>query len=64
MKVIISGGGICGLTLAVTAKQAGLVPIVIEKSANVYAQTFGGGIGLWPPSQMVYEQLGLLEKLK
>lgn len=64
MRVVISGAGICGLTLAVSARKAGLVPIVIERSKDVYAHTFGGGIGLWPPSQMVYEQLGLLEKLK
>ncbi len=54
MRVIISGAGICGLTLAITAKRAGLNPIIIERSSNVYSHTFGGGIGLWPPSQLVY----------
>lgn len=29
MKIIISGAGICGLTLAITARKAGLTPIII-----------------------------------
>lgn len=60
MKIVVSGGGICGLTFAIAAKRAGLNPIVLEKSSNIYAETFGGGIGLWPPSQAVYEQLGMI----
>ena len=31
MKVVIAGGGICGLTLALAAKKAGINPIVIEQ---------------------------------
>ena len=51
MKIVIAGGGICGLTLALTAKTAGLTPILIEQRPNILVQSFGGGIGLWPPSQ-------------
>lgn len=29
MRIVISGGGICGLTLALAARRAGLTPIVI-----------------------------------
>lgn len=29
MKIVIAGAGIGGLTLALTAKKAGLVPIVV-----------------------------------
>lgn len=29
MKIIISGGGIAGLTLALTAKKAGYIPILV-----------------------------------
>lgn len=54
MKIVVSGGGISGLTFAIAAKKAGLNPIVLEKSLNAFAETFGGGIGLWPPSQAVY----------
>jgi len=54
MKIVIAGGGICGLTLALAAKTAGYTPIVIENRPSVTVQSFGGGIGLWPPSQMVF----------
>lgn len=63
MKIVIAGGGIGGLTLGLAAKKAGLVPVIIEQRAEIYSHTFGGGIGLWPPSQMVFERLGVLEKL-
>lgn len=61
MKIVISGGGIAGLTLALTAKKAGHTPIILEQRDAVDKPSFGGGIGLWPPSQMVMERLGLLE---
>lgn len=64
MKIAIVGGGICGLTTALTAKNIGITPLVIEQRPDVLTQTFGGGIGLWPPSQMVFEQLGLLHQLE
>ena len=54
MKIIIAGGGICGLTLALTAQTAGYTPIVIENRSSLLVQSFGGGIGLWPPSQTVF----------
>jgi 2-polyprenyl-6-methoxyphenol hydroxylase-like FAD-dependent oxidoreductase len=63
MKLVISGGGICGLTVALAAKTAGITPIVIEQRPDILAHSFGGGIGLWPPSQMVFQHLGLLDKL-
>lgn len=61
MKIVISGGGIAGLTLALTAKKAGHVPIILEQRDTVDKPSFGGGIGLWPPSQMVMERFGLIE---
>jgi 2-polyprenyl-6-methoxyphenol hydroxylase-like FAD-dependent oxidoreductase len=63
MKVVIAGAGIGGLTLALAAKQAGMVPIVVERKDSISGHTFGGGIGLWPPSQKVFQQLGILNKL-
>lgn len=50
MKIVISGGGIVWLTLALTAKKAGHVPIILEQRDAVDKPSFGGGIGLWPPS--------------
>jgi 2-polyprenyl-6-methoxyphenol hydroxylase-like FAD-dependent oxidoreductase len=64
MKIAIAGGGICGLTLALAAKTAGITPVVIEQRPGVLFQTFGGGIGLWPPSQLVFQKLGILDKLE
>jgi len=29
MKIIIAGGGICGLTIALAAKTAGITPIIV-----------------------------------
>lgn len=63
MKIIISGGGIAGLTLALAAKQAGYLPVIIEQRDALDKPSFGGGIGLWPPSQMVMERLGVLDEL-
>jgi len=45
MRIAIAGGGICALTLALAAKTAGYVPIVIESRPNVTLQSFGGGFG-------------------
>lgn len=61
MKIVISGGGIAGLTLAIVAKKAGHIPIVLEQRDALDKPSFGGGIGLWPPSQMVMERIGILD---
>lgn len=53
MRLIISGGGIAGLTTGILAKQLGYNPIIIEKRSHISSASFGGGIGLWPNSQMV-----------
>lgn len=60
MKIVISGGGIAGLTLALTAKKAGHLPILTQQRDSLDKPSFGGGIGLWPPSQMVMQRLGTL----
>lgn len=64
MKLAISGGGIAGLTLGLLSKKRGQVPIIIERRDEIEKASFGGGIGLWPPSQMVMERLGLLDELE
>ena len=60
MKILISGGGIAGLTLGLAAKKLGHVPLIIEQRPAVDVSSFGGGIGLWPPSQRAMELLGVL----
>lgn len=64
MKIIISGGGIAGLTVGLTAKLAGHNPIIIEQRDKIDKPSFGGGIGLWPPSQLVMERLEVLKQLE
>ncbi len=53
MKIVISGGGIGGLVAALMSKRMGFQTTVIEAREKLDVQGFGGGIGLWPPSQMV-----------
>lgn len=53
MKLAISGGGIAGLTLGLLSKKTGQTPIILERRDELEKPSFGGGIGLWPPSQMV-----------
>lgn len=60
MKILISGGGIAGLTLGLAARKKGHLPLILEQREAFDKPSFGGGIGLWPPSQLVMSRLGLL----
>ena len=64
MSILIAGGGIAGLTSALAAKKNGFTPIIYEKASRLDLPSFGGGIGLWPPSQAVMKNLGLLESIR
>lgn len=61
MRVVISGGGIAGLTLAAKLRQQGREPIVLER-ASEYGDV-GYGIGLWPLGSSVFHGLGVHEEL-
>ena len=61
--VVVAGGGIGGLSFALAARAAGLRVCVLERSANVVRANLGGGLGLWPPSQQVLRELGVLPAL-
>ena len=61
-RILISGGGIAGLTLAIELKRAGLQPLVIEREPGPRAEGymmdfFGSG---WD----VAERMGLVEALR
>ena len=61
MRVVISGGGVAGLTLAAKLSQQGREPIVIEK-AESYDQV-GYAIGLWPLGSCVLHGLACYDEL-
>jgi len=61
MRVVISGGGIAGLTLAAKLRQQGRDPIVVER-AESYDEV-GYAIGLWPLGSCVFHGLGCHDEL-
>ena len=58
MKILIAGGGIAGLSLALALEQRGIAADVVEKSASILS----AGTGLYLPGNATraIEQLGLL----
>jgi len=62
MKIIIIGGGIGGLTLAIALEQKGIEYEVYEKSPE--NKPVGAGIWLAPNALQVYEQMGLLAEVQ
>jgi len=61
MKIIIVGGGIGGLTLAIAAKQQGLDVALYERVCNF--SEVGAGLQLSPNGVSVLNALGLAEQL-
>lgn len=59
MKVIIIGGGIGGAATALALSQAGLDPIVYERTKAL--REVGAGIALWANATHILKKLGLLE---
>lgn len=60
-SILIAGGGIGGLTLAICAAQQGHSVTVYEQANNIRA--LGAGIQLSPNAMKVYRALGLLPEL-
>ncbi|KAG0301284.1 hypothetical protein BGZ98_008492 [Dissophora globulifera] len=60
LKVLISGGGIAGLTLAVLLERAGIDYQVFELAKTV--RPLGTALSIGPSVMPMIEQLGLLEK--
>ncbi|KAI1270107.1 hypothetical protein F5Y18DRAFT_434536 [Xylariaceae sp. FL1019] len=60
-KVIIAGGGVIGLTLANALEKAGIDYVLLEK--RTIAPDLGASIGILCHNSMVYEQLGMFDKL-
>ena len=62
MKILISGGGLAGLTLAYWLHQYGMTPVVIEQSEGVRRD--GYGIDFFGSGYDVAEKMGLIEQLR
>jgi 2-polyprenyl-6-methoxyphenol hydroxylase-like FAD-dependent oxidoreductase len=62
MKVLISGAGIAGLSLALRLHQLGIVPIVVERAPALRA--IGYMLGLSDPGYDAAERLGLVDDLR
>jgi 2-polyprenyl-6-methoxyphenol hydroxylase-like FAD-dependent oxidoreductase len=57
MKVIIIGGGVAGLTMALACQHAGFTVKIYEKSRTL--RNIGGGILVWPHGIRYLNWLGL-----
>jgi 2-polyprenyl-6-methoxyphenol hydroxylase-like FAD-dependent oxidoreductase len=62
MKVLISGGGIAGLTLGILLKEAGFEPLVVEREAAL--RTEGYMMDFFGSGWDVAERMGLVPKLR
>ncbi|KAF9399810.1 hypothetical protein BGX21_005581 [Mortierella sp. AD011] len=61
LKVLISGGRIAGLTLAILLERAGIDYEVFERATDM--QSLGSALSIGPNVLPMFEQLGLLETL-
>ncbi|MGK5642042.1 FAD-dependent monooxygenase [Streptomyces sp. URMC 126] len=59
--VIIAGGGIGGLTAALSLHAAGITPLVLESAREI--KPLGAGINLQPAAVRELDELGLLDEL-
>ncbi len=62
MKVLISGAGIAGLSLALRLRQRGLAPIVVERSPRL--RDGGYMLGLADPGLDAAERMGVADALR
>ncbi|OTA87927.1 hypothetical protein M434DRAFT_80753 [Hypoxylon sp. CO27-5] len=61
-KVIIAGGGIAGLTLAIMLERFGLDYVILESHSAIAPQV-GASIGLFPNGLRILDQLGCYESI-
>jgi len=62
MKVLISGGGIAGLTLALLLHRSGHEPLVVERSAHLRGE--GYMIDFFGPGYDASERMGILPEIE
>ena len=64
MRVIIVGSGISGLIMGHCLHRAGIDDFVILEGRPEPVEQTGGGIGFFPQSFRVMDQLGLLDRVQ
>lgn len=62
MRVLISGGGVAGLTLAYWLHRYHIQPVVIERASHLRRE--GHGIGLFGTGYDVAERMGIMHRLQ
>ncbi|KAH8657759.1 hypothetical protein BX600DRAFT_499833 [Xylariales sp. PMI_506] len=64
MRIVIIGAGPAGLVMAHCLLRAGIDDFVILERRKAVVESSGAGLGLWPHSVRVMDQLGLLGEMK
>lgn len=62
-KVIISGGGVTGLTLALMLEKVGVDYVLLEAHSDILCSNAGTGICMLPNGLRILDQLGCYEAL-
>lgn len=61
--VLISGGGIAGLTLANFLERVGIDYIILESYSQIAPQV-GASIGILPNGGRIYDQIGIYDNIR
>jgi 2-polyprenyl-6-methoxyphenol hydroxylase-like FAD-dependent oxidoreductase len=64
LRIAIAGGGIGGLALAVSLRNAGFAPVVLERAPDLSRVQLGGSIHLWPNGNRALAQVGLFDAVR
>lgn len=62
-KIIISGGGVTGLTLALMLEKVGVDYVLLEAHSDILCSKAGTGICMLPNGLRILDQLGCYEDL-
>src|SRR5437016_4637270 len=63
-NVVIVGGGIGGLSVAIALRQVGIEATVFERATERRKIEVGGGFTMWPNSMKALRVLGLEDKVR
>ncbi|WP_413105345.1 FAD-dependent monooxygenase [Streptomyces sp. Inha503] len=62
MRALVVGGGIVGLTSAISLRRRGIEAVIHEQAPAIRAA--GAGLGLWANALAVFDELGLGEQVR